>query len=333
MHPVKVEKKEHCVKVCSDSNVPWIQKVDCLIQTWGFNKCVRLVFLCRICGKEQKSSLTGNWRNHFQVTHSVSQPITCDICNIKVKSKHSLNEHKKAFHKIQKESIVHSCQICQMPFQRKIDVKKHIAEKHSISIESETITKKDVTIDTSPLLKQKQQPSKKQKLTVKLFPEQTESSANKKPPKAKPAPINRNLTCKICYISFKTKAELNEHQDQVHFFDIHSSLKQVYKCTKCNDEFGRHIELLNHTIKMHGIQDTVAGATLIPDEAPTMSKNIGQGNFSLPSETQAVSQVGASISSQEEDEDEDDLDENLVVIIKEEEEDIDIIHDEKPKEI
>ena len=336
MHPVKAEKKEQCVKVCSDPNVPWIQKVDCLIQTWGFNKCVRLVFLCRICGKEQKSSLTGNWRNHFQVTHSVSQPITCDICNIKVKSKHSLNEHKKAFHKIQKESIIHSCQICQMPFQRKSDVKKHIAEKHSISLETETITNKDITNEIGPLLQQHS--SKKQKLTVKLFPEQTDSSRKTKPPKVKPPPAatNRNLICKICYISFKTKAELTEHQDQIHFFDIHSSLKQIYKCTKCEDEFGRHIELLNHTIKMHGIQDTVAGATMIPDEAPTMSKTTSQENISLKNEIQVSTNVVTSFDSQERDEcvDEDEEDdENLVVIIKEEEEDVDIIHDEKPRKI
>ena len=311
--------------------------MDCLIQIWGLNKYVRLAFLCRICGKEQKSSLTGNWRNHFQLTHSVSQPITCDLCHVKLKSKHSLNEHKKAFHKIQKEGAMHSCQICQLPFQRKSDVKKHIAEKHSISLGNtlaDTDKNKDIVKSaTSPV---HQQSLKKQKLTVKMFPEQAESSTKKKPPKAKQVPsattTNRNLICKICYISFKTKVELTEHQDQVHFFDIHSAVKQVYKCTKCDDEFGRHIELLNHTIRMHGIQDTVPGATLIQDEAPTMSKTTGREKLSQESEIEASQVKSSSMEKGDSDEeDDDDPDENLVVIIKEEEEEIDIIHDEKPR--
>ena len=312
--------------------MPWIQKVDSLIHTWGTNKYVRLAFLCRICGKEQKSSLTGNWRNHFQVTHSVSQPITCDICHIMLKSKHSLNEHKKAFHKVQKEGSIHSCQICQMPFQRKSDVKKHIAEKHSIIVDnlSEDKNKDKEHSKTKETDLHLRQSTKKKKLTVKMFPEQIEPSPRKSP-KLKPVstpPVNRNFICGMCYLNFKTKVELSEHQDTVHFFAVHSSVKQVYKCPKCDEEFNRHIEILNHTIKMHGIQDTVPGAITIPDEAPTMSRDVyhkkqSQGNTS----SQDLSMSSPLSMSNFEN----DSEENLVVIIKEEDEDINIMADEKPR--
>ena len=233
------------------------------------NQYVRLVFLCRICGKEQKSTVTGNWRNHFQVTHSANDPLKCDLCGAPVKSKHALNEHKKIHHKPapkEKEKSIHSCEICSMPFQRKNELKKHMSQRHSLSTISMAM-EKSTTLDLSstPLIPSTEKLQKPIPDTPLVEPAQPTKKRSKTTKNTSASNTNGRFTCGMCHRSFKTKIELNTHQEEQHFFNIHSSAKQIYQCPKCDEVFNKHINLLNHTIEKHGIQDTLPGAIIVTD--------------------------------------------------------------------
>ncbi|XP_066912291.1 uncharacterized protein [Clytia hemisphaerica] len=277
--PAKTNNFEVCYKICSDPKIPWIQKVDCLIQNYGVNQYVRLVFLCRICRKEQKSTVTGNWRNHFQVTHSANDPLKCDLCGVPVKSKHALNEHKKIHHKPaskEKEKSIHSCDICSMPFQRKNELKKHVSQSHtqsnvSMALEQPTLQK---TFDPSTKVAASVKKPHQNPFIDTTFTEPAKPS-KKKTKNTSASNTNGRFTCGMCHRSFKTKIEMNSHQEEQHFFNVHSSAKQIYQCPKCEEVFAKHINLLNHTIEKHGIQDTLPGAITVadlPKENPNENK-------------------------------------------------------------
>ena len=289
-----------------------------------------MAFLCRVCGKEQQTNHTGNWRSHYHVTHLTGDPVKCDICDASLKNEFILRRHKKAMHEnITKEPTIHNCQICSQQFRRKIDVKKHIAETHSINPENITVSKpepfKQKERDDSTL-----QPFSAKSITKKLHKKApSEPHKKSRPTQASVGASNRNFICGMCYTNFKTKYDLRVHQESYHFHDK-NTLTAVYNCLKCSKSFSKHIELTNHTIEYHGIEEAIPGATLVaktPKDLDNVTDN--DSNYSPTMVTKRLKLDNKPDNDQEDS----DLD-DLVVIIKEEDEDptleINIPSDERP---
>ena len=55
----------------SKDDATWLEK-------WQ-NPYVKLIIVCRLCNKEQKTMNTTVWKAHF-LTHSDVKPYNCDIC-------------------------------------------------------------------------------------------------------------------------------------------------------------------------------------------------------------------------------------------------------------
>lgn len=262
------------VHLLTDPEKPIIQKVEHLIQKWGVNQYVRLVFLCRACGKEQQAQHTGNWRSHF-MSHRFSH--TCNICSTTFKSKNDLKRHNKIYHE-DKETEVrpHSCRICLKLFKRRFDMKRHIAQVHSI--DPEHITLQEVR-------KKQEDEAAKQKLPkhflpsigTSLFSKPLGDSATSPHEEKRPyitntvklgavpsltavsssnevsSSVGRDYICGTCFQIFKSKEKLNSHQLNSHCPNLTDSEGRDNNCGVCGRSFKRRYDLNRHTSLVHSM--------------------------------------------------------------------------------
>lgn len=290
--------------------------MDCLIQNWGVNQYVKMAFLCRICGKEQQSNHTGNWRSHYHGTHLTEGPVKCDVCNAILKNKTILRQHKKTMHENPiKVPTIHKCPICSQKFQRKTDVKKHVAKKHNIISENTSQSSKQKEFDVD-ILQPLSVKNLKQNVVEKA---QSEPHRESRPNQASLTATNRHFICRMCYTNFKTRFDLKVHQDSEHFQE-EDTLTAVYNCLKCSKSFSKHIELTNHTIENHGMKETIPGATLIAKKLKHL-ENAPDGDPNCsPTMVTKRQRLDKKLAFSEKEFDDSDVD-DLIVIIKEEDSD------------
>jgi len=238
------------IEIIQDSEKPWIQKVEYIIQRWGVNQYFRLVFLCRSCGKEQQPLHTGNWRNHYN-SHIHNRPHSCQKCSKTFKSKSYLNQHLKMVHDDIDGVGLRSCFVCNKVFTRRLDMRRHIAEVHQIDpnnhlnqneweYESTNQTcdlqigeNTDETINNfheTLTSKQAEKP-----LDKNFMIDNSTKTEHKKVNKKNTNSSNENLfdksnfkhVCGICQERFKKKVDLKCHTVNVHCIDISNSTKNV----------------------------------------------------------------------------------------------------------
>lgn len=66
------------------------------LENWK-NPYVRLIAVCRICAKEQKSTKLLVWKAHF-LTHSAVKPFNCEICQKGFVQQTAFKTHMKNNH-------------------------------------------------------------------------------------------------------------------------------------------------------------------------------------------------------------------------------------------
>ena len=70
------------------------------------NPYVRLVFVCKVCSKEQLWKNRSKWKVHF-LTHSSDEdkPHQCDVCGKKFVQAGNMRKHRESHHKNVKAEI------------------------------------------------------------------------------------------------------------------------------------------------------------------------------------------------------------------------------------
>jgi len=66
-----LEKAESYTNTMGKEDIKWLE-------SWK-NPYVKLILICRICNKEQKTYKVAYWKAHF-LTHSDVKPYNCHIC-------------------------------------------------------------------------------------------------------------------------------------------------------------------------------------------------------------------------------------------------------------
>ena len=232
-------------KFCQDPDIPWIQKVEHLIQKWGVNRYVRMAFLCRLCGKEQQPQHTGNWRNH-QLSHRAHRPFLCKTCAKTFKSKYDLKRHMKAVHE-EKEIQIFSriCSICSKHLRRRIDLKKHMASAHNIDPEDIMYHEEtdDATSEASGSYMLHSPPGSTETTVTEHSKDDGLVNSNTNATYS----TERHYICGACFQTFKTKSDLYKHQKKAH--PSNDEELRTHICKICQKGFKRKYDLKSSHIK------------------------------------------------------------------------------------
>ena len=147
-----------------------------------------MVFKCDKC--DASYTVRKSLFRHIRLKHGDAKQFTCKQCVYSTTMKHHLEQHVRSLH----QGIKEICETCGRNFSKRSNLNNHVRQFHPELVQG----RKRKAVEPLPQLA---------KMMVKDAP--------------------RDLTCGVCYATFKELFNLNKHMKMVH-------AEKGLKCNSCN---------------------------------------------------------------------------------------------------
>ena len=151
---------------------------------------------------------------HVETAHELEKPFKCEMCDKSYMTKSGLNYHIAIGHE---GNLRFRCEKCGKGFTQKCSLEKHIGSVHEAT----------------------NMPFQCNKCNIKFPRKNGKDSLS-----YHIALTHQELTCNICFISFPTNYDLQEH------IKAHDG-KEPFNCNICNTKLINHQDLMKHASTVH----------------------------------------------------------------------------------